>query len=137
MRGLDTNLLVRYLTRDDRAQFALASRLFEGSEATGERLFINTITLCELVWTLRGRRYAFDREAIVSALEKLLATPLLEVQARDQVWEALAEYREGGADFADYLIGRENASAGCRDTVTFDTHLAGTPGFAVLIAKGS
>ncbi len=85
MRGLDTDLLVRYVTRDDPEQFAATSRLFETSEARGEHLYVNTITLCELAWTLRGPRYGFDREAIARALEGLLAIPLFELQGRDRV----------------------------------------------------
>ena len=61
MRGLDTNVLVRYLTRDDDAQFAAASDLIEGAEHRSERLYLNIVVLCELTWVLRGSRYRFPR----------------------------------------------------------------------------
>lgn len=132
MRGLDTNILVRYITQDDPPQFAVASDLIEGAESRGERLYVNMVVLAELAWVLRGSRYRYPRSAIAAAIEKLLDIPLFELQARDQVRRALAEYRDGEADFADYLIGQKNLAVGCADTATFDTHLADSEAFAVL-----
>lgn len=132
MRGLDTNLLVRYLTGDDPGQFAAASRFLVEHEAQGERLYLNTIALCELVWTLRSSRYRYSRDAIARVLDELLATRFFEIEGRDQVRAALADYRSGEADFADYLMGHGNLAAGCRDTVTFDTKLSGSEVFQVL-----
>lgn len=138
MKGLDTNVLVRYLTQDDPSQFAAARDLLEEAERSDERLYVNAIVLCELVWVLRGTRYRRGRAEIVEALEKLLDVPLFELESRDQVAEALVDYRSGTGDFADYLIGRLNAAAGCRDTATFDMLLSDCQDFDVLVsAAGS
>ena len=48
------------------------------------------------------------------------------------VHAAFTDYRDGKGDFADYLIGRRNAAAGCEHTVTFDKDLVGHPAFVVL-----
>lgn len=130
MRGLDTNVLLRLLTGDDPAQAAVVQALFRKAEERGERFHVSAVVLCEMVWTLRG--YGFDRAETAGALDKLLATPLFEIQDRPLVRRALHEYREGRADFADYLIGWQNRQAGCSETLTFDGKLAGAPGFAVL-----
>ena len=132
MRGLDTNVLVRYLTRDEASQFATASELIEGAERRGERLYVNVVVLCELTWVLRGSRYRLTRSNIAETVEKLLDIPLFEVESRDQALAALDDYRAGEGDFAGYLIGRQNLAAGCQDTATFDTHLAGCGTFEVL-----
>ncbi len=134
MRGLDTNILVRYITRDDPSQFAVASELIEQAELQGERLYVNTVVLSELTWVLRGSRYRYPRSAIAETIEKLLGIPLFELQSRDQVLAAVAEYRVGEADFADYLIGQQNLAAGCKDTATFDTHVSDSEAFEVLRA---
>lgn len=131
MRGLDTNVLVRYITRDDPVRFASASELIEQSEAMGQRLYVNTVVLSELAWVLSGSRYRFPRSLIAETFEKLLAIPLFEIEDRDEVLVAVAEYRSGRGDFADYLIGRKNLAAGCHDTVTFDTHLGEGQAFEV------
>ena len=132
MRGLDTNVLLRYLTGDDPAQTERAEALFAEAERTSERLFLSVVALCELAWTLRGQTYRSDRGQISSILEKILATSLFEVQHRTLVRRALAEYRTGKADFADYLLGWMGQEAGCSATVTFDRKLDGAAGFSVL-----
>ncbi|HEY0783055.1 MAG TPA: type II toxin-antitoxin system VapC family toxin [Thermoanaerobaculia bacterium] len=130
MRGLDTNVLLRYLTADDATQAARVEALFAAAERNGERLFLSVIALCELSWTLRGGPYRADREQIAAVLERVLATALFEVQDRTLGRRALADYRAGGADFADYLLDWLGREAGCTDTVTFDRKLSGTDGFA-------
>lgn len=132
MKGLDTNVLMRYLTEDDSAQFARTSELLEQAEDRGDRFFVNPIVLCELAWTLRGARYRYERSAIAGAIEKLLEVPLFEIESRDQVLQALTDYRAGPRDFADYLIGWLNREAGCEETATFDSRLDGCGAFEIL-----
>ncbi|MCP3963583.1 MAG: type II toxin-antitoxin system VapC family toxin [bacterium] len=137
MRGLDTNVLVRYLTQDDPSQFAEASKLVEETESAGGRLYVNKVVLCELTWVLRGSRYGFDRPVIAEVIERLLEVPVFELEDRDEVAGAVAEYRAGKADFADYLIGQHNLAAGCEDTVTFDTRTGDSEAFEVLAGATS
>ncbi len=106
--------------------------MIEQAELDGERLYINTVVLVEMTWVLRGNRYRLTRPIISETLEKLLDIPLFEIEDRDQVLAALAEYRAGRADFADYLIGRKNLAAGCEDTATFDRYLVDSKAFEVL-----
>jgi predicted nucleic-acid-binding protein len=58
MIGLDTNLLIRYLTKDDRAQYAKAKRLIDEAVEQDERLLINGMVLCEVTWCSRPSRYS-------------------------------------------------------------------------------
>ena len=132
MRGLDTNVLLRSFIVDDLIQAKAVRRGLEEAQAREERLFISTIVLCELIWTLRGKPYAFDRATLSNSLDTLLNNDLFEIQHRDLVRGALQDFREGKADFADYLVGWENREAGCRDTLTFDRDLAVSPGFSLL-----
>ena len=131
MRGIDTNILVRFLTVDDPAQSRTVEALMETVEAQDDRLHINSVTLCELAWVLRSR-YRMSREKISSALESLLSVTILEIQDRDLVEKALYDFRTGSASFPDYLIGWNNQKAGCMDTLTFDRTLASYPGFSLL-----
>jgi len=135
VRGLDTNVLLRYLMADDLEQSPIARALLDTAEEAGDRFFLSLVALCELCWTLRGRPYSLDRIDLSNVVGKLLEARLFEIQDRDLVRRALADYRQGRADFADYLIGRLNRSAGCSDTVSFDGKLDGAEGFSVLGAK--
>jgi predicted nucleic-acid-binding protein len=132
MRGLDTNVLARYVLADDLEQARTARDLIEGAEEQGDLLYISVIALCELVWVLRSAPHRLDRSAIAEVLQILLDTSTFEVQDRDLVRRALAEFRDGSADFPDYLLGWVNQRAGCQDTVTFDRKLRGAPGFSWL-----
>lgn len=123
MRGLDTNILLRLLTRDDPEQTPRAEKVLSEAQRTGESLFVSTVVLCELVWALRGARFGRSRAEISQALAVLLNIPTFEVQNRREVRRALAAFDEGRADFADYLLGELARNAGCRDTLTFDKAL--------------
>ncbi|MEE8584736.1 MAG: PIN domain-containing protein [Acidobacteriota bacterium] len=129
---MDSNILIRYLSADDAQQTAAARSLLEQGEEQGERFHISTTVLCELIWTLRGRPYHLDRPAITSAIEQLSVTPLFVLQSRELVLKALQDYRQGRADFPDYLNGWQDRQAGCKDTLTFDRELAREEGFTLL-----
>lgn len=122
MIGLDTNVLVRYLTQDEPQQSRAANALVAAAVTAGERLFVGAVVLCEMVWVLR-ESYGSTKAEIVSALEHLLATAQIEIGQKDLAREALEDYRKGRGDFADYVIGRAAREAGCERTVTFDRRL--------------
>lgn len=122
MIGLDTNVLVRYLTHDDAKQFQEASALLLGLEKHQQSAYLSTITLCETVWVL-ARAYKIDRTQIVAALDKLLDTGLFNIDDKDAVREAVDLYRAGKGDFADYLVGVRARNAGCTTMATFDEAL--------------
>ena len=119
MTGLDTNVLVRYLTRDEPEQYRAAKAFVESTCTKEHPGLIGPVVLCELVWVLTGA-YAATKEEVVRVIDQLLRTRQLVVQHRDVVRRALADYTNGAADFADCLIGQMNQEAGCRETVTFD-----------------
>ncbi len=129
MRGLDTNILVRFLTADEPTQSETTRWLIEATEAEGENLHISLLVLAELVWVLRGGRYGFSRSEVADALEALLDATVFEIQDRDLVRRANTAFRAGPADFSDYLIGEIDRRAGCTTTLTFDRRLAATEGF--------
>jgi predicted nucleic-acid-binding protein len=131
MTGLDTNVLVRYLTQDDPGHARRAEAVLTEAASKGERCFIGSIVLCELTWVLRGA-YGRPKGDVVRTLDLILATRQFDIGDKDLVREALDAYRHGRADFADYLIGATHRSAGCDDTVTFDRRLADARQFRVL-----
>jgi predicted nucleic-acid-binding protein len=131
MIGLDTNVLVRYLTRDDPAQYAKAAAFIAAAAARGEQFIVNTAVLCELEWVLRTA-YGCPREDIARALEQILATAQFEVERLDEARHALGDFRATNADFSDALIGRINRSLGAEHTVTFDRGLKAVETFRLL-----
>ena len=131
MIGLDTNVLVRYLTQDDPAQAQKATQAIEEGVAQGEVFYITAIVLCELVWVLEDA-YGYSRSDIQAVLDHILHTAQFRFDNKEQLWHAFNDYQTGRADFSDYLIGRLDTSAGCAETVTFDTSLKNSPHFRLL-----
>ena len=131
MIGLDTNILVRYLTQDDAAQARKANRLIDGAVGKDERLHLDVIVLCELVWVLRGA-YDFSKETVGDAVAQILDATRFSVDDRDLLREALEAYRSGQGDFSDCVLGMRNRRAGCSATATFDRGLKKNESFTVL-----
>jgi len=129
--GLDTNVLVRYLTQDDPEQARRATAAIAEGTAGGGRCHLGVVVLCELVWVLR-EAYEESKIGILKTLDLILATKQFEIAEKDLVRDALEAYRTGRADFADYLIGVSHREAGCDETVTLNRRLRGADGFHVL-----
>ena len=123
MIGLDTNVLVRYLIQDDPEQAARANDLIETNCTRQEPDRISLVVLCELTRVLAGA-YGYEKKLVVQVLEHILASRELNVEDEDIARSALAAFRRGKADFADYIIVFSNRSAGCEATYSFDRKLA-------------
>src|SRR3990172_6248268 len=126
MKGVDTNVLIVYLVADDETQAAKAKRYIKSTT-----IYVNCIVLCEIVWVLESA-YGYDKEEIVSLLERLLSTHEIEVEDADIAQAALHDYRRSGAGFTDCLIGQRNATHGCVETGSFDKRAKGAAGFTIL-----
>lgn len=131
MIGLDTNVVIRYLTQDDPKQAAAASRLFEGSLSADKPGYIALITLCEIAWVLADC-YGADRSRIRAVIEGLLGSKQILVEDADLVWRALRASQDSTADFSDALVGQTMTARGCEKIVTFDKSAAKLPGFELL-----
>jgi len=129
--ALDTNLLVRLLIQDDASQARAVERLFVRARRDRTPLFVADVMLCELVWVL-ARRAKQPRTEIAVALEWLLDAESIVVSDARIARRALAAYRGGAGDFADYLIREQALAAGAVEVVTFDRAVRGEPGFKVL-----
>lgn len=128
MIGLDANVLVRYITRDDEQQWQQAAEVIE----SGQKCFISNIVLCELVWVLRGKSYQFSKDEILQALEMMIQSAVFEYENRTAVYQALQRSKQGSGDFSDYLIGAIARQLGCQQTATFDKKLSSEKGFQLL-----
>lgn len=119
MIGVDTNVLVRFLVRDDEAQFERARRLIKRETGRGESVFISQLVLLETEWVLRSR-YGVTKTAMIAALAALLEARELQFEDEPSVEEAVFVWKDCSAEFADCLINAHHHSLGCRATATFD-----------------
>jgi predicted nucleic-acid-binding protein len=127
--GLDTNVLVRYVMQDDPRQSPRATRLVESLSAD-QPGFVPLVAVLELAWVLAGS-YDLTRAQVAAVLGTLLRSKELLVDRADLVMQALGRYGQG-ADFADALLERLAAAAGCTSTLTFDAGAARHAGMALV-----
>ncbi len=131
MIGVDTNVLVRYLTQDALRQSAAAVQLIERRLSDEQPGFVSTLVLAELCWVLRSL-YAVSPVELADTLADLLSVPVFTFEARDAALRALDRVREHGGEYPDALIHEIAAGAGCSVTYTFDRRAAGSSGMSLL-----
>jgi predicted nucleic-acid-binding protein len=128
--GLDSNVLVRYLTQDDAVQSKKADQLIEKALSAGDPLYLNQIVICEVSWVL-GSAYGYGMSELADTIEKILTAAQFAFEDKNSLWQALAAFRTSGSDFADCLIGARNFGAGCVTTLTFDKRAGRLPQFSL------
>ena len=131
MNGVDTNVVLRYLVQDDPAQTNAVAKIIMAAAARREPLFISVPVLCEVAWVL-NTTYKQSRESSAETIQLLLDSAAFDIEREQQVAESLRRYRNGRADFADYLIGILARERGCKLTYTFDRRLRDAREFKVL-----
>lgn len=131
MIGLDTNVLVRYITQDDPAQARKATELIETRLTEQEPGFISIVVMAELVWVLE-RAYRLGPVAIAACIASVLQTDVFVVEDEQEVFAGMMALKKGWGSFADALIAALGAKAGCLNTVTFDRKALRLPGYAPL-----
>lgn len=130
MIALDTNVLVRFLTQDDDAQFQLAADLIEGCtrDLPG---YVCREVMIELVWVLE-RAYKYSREEIADALLSIVTASQLSVENAQDIASIVNLYRDECYDFADLMIRQAAQRTESRILKTFDQKLARLDGVELL-----
>ena len=128
MIGLDTNILVRLLVRDDEDQHQRVVELLRRGADEGETFFVGDIVLAEVVWVLASR-YRCTRDDISAVVRRLAEVQELVLESTDRVLRALRAFERGKGGFADYLIAERARDAGCSSVATFDRALHADGGF--------
>jgi predicted nucleic-acid-binding protein len=125
--GVDTNILIRYLTQDDPISSPRANGLIEETLTAANPGFVNLIVLVETAWVLR-RAYRYSCEDVADEVERLLQIESLILDHEDEVFATIVALRRGLGEFADALIAALNSGVGCTHTLTFDRRAARLPG---------
>jgi predicted nucleic-acid-binding protein len=117
MRAVDTNVLVRLMTRDDARQAAAADVFIENGA------WVSILALAETIWVLEAV-YERSTASLVTAIEMLLDHKHLTVQDSDAVAAALELFRSRPAlGFSDCLLLQLARKAGHLPLGTFDRGL--------------
>ena len=104
MIGLDTNVLLHYLTQDDPAQSRQATELIEQRLSEENPGFISVVAMVEVAWVLE-RSYRLADADIATTIERVLQAAELIVESEQEVFTSMIALRQGQGSFADALIG--------------------------------
>jgi len=118
MIGLDTNVLVRFLTHDDPAQTPVAIKLVRSLSPSSPG-FVSLVALAELTWVLASL-YKLEKSEVELVVENLLRSDALVLEQSEIVWQALRRFKICNAGFSDCLLERCGHAAECLYTFTFD-----------------
>jgi len=117
MRAVDTNVLVRLVTRDDEKQVVAAESFIS------KGAWVSNLVLIEATWVLAAV-YELTHPEIATAVEMLLHHRDLTIQDSNTVAAALEHYRRRPAlGFSDCLILEVARKAGHLPLGTFDRGL--------------
>ncbi len=131
MRFLDTNIFIRYLTRDDPEKADACLALFRRLEAGAEEATTCEAVVSEVVDVLASPRtgYGLDRDDIRARLAPLLTLRGLYLADRSVHLHALDIYVEHSQlDFEDALIAAHMHRQGLTDVLSYDTGFDRLPG---------
>lgn len=122
MRAVDTNVLVRLVTRDDSRQVAKADQWIEGGA------WVSHLALAETTWVL-STVYDLKPAAIHETVTMLLDHRHLTIQDPDAVAAALDQFKAKPAlGFSDCLMLEIARKFGHLPLGTFDRGVAGLDG---------
>ncbi|MBN1999731.1 type II toxin-antitoxin system VapC family toxin [candidate division KSB1 bacterium] len=131
MKGIDTNILVRFLTNDDRRQARLVYDMFKKAESNQDEFFVPLLVVLELIWVLESV-YTIPRNEILDSLNDLLLLPVLKFESQSIVQQFTQNARETDNDLSDLLIAQTARSHGCQTVITFDKKAAESHMFELL-----
>ena len=130
MIAVDSNVLIRFLVRDDELQAQAARKLLESLTSERKGFVCREVTI-EVVWVLT-RAYGFARDQIANTLEELVCTKHIIVEAAADVVRAANHYRSGNVGFADLMIAAAAARVGASPVYTFDRKAAPLEGVRLI-----
>ena len=131
MIAVDTNVIVRFLVRDDEKQAEAVRRRLKQAEMDRERLLIPLLVVLETIWVLESA-YDKTRDEILNSIRDMRQMPVFDFEADDVVEHFLTDGDDARADLADILIAHAAQDEGCNNGITFDKNAAKLPFFELL-----
>lgn len=131
MIAIDTNVIVRFLVRDDERQAEAARKRLKQAELARERLFIPLLVVLETIWVLESA-YDKSRSEILDSIQEMRRMPVFEFEADGVIERLVNDGLRHKADLADILIAHSAQASACDAGITFDKAAAKLPFFNLL-----
>jgi len=119
MKALDTNVLVRFLVKDDEPQAKKVYTLFKQAETDKNYFYVPLLVVLETIWVLDSV-YEIPRKEILDSINEILLMPILKLEAKPTIQRFIFLARENKIDLSDILIACAAKISGCEKILTFD-----------------
>lgn len=119
MKAIDTNVLVRFLVKDDKQQSEVVYNIFKRTEIEKKELLVPVLVVLETLWVLDSV-YEVPRQKILDSINALLLMSVLKFEAQTAIQRFLLSARENRIDLSDLLIACSAKYSGCDTVLTFD-----------------
>ena len=119
IRFIDTNVLLRYLTRDDERMARASLDLLLSIESGQQSAIASPLVIFETVFTLQSF-YRIDREQIRSLLAPIIALDGLQLDGKTVFLHALDIYVDVNVSFADSFNAAFMMARGIDEVYTWD-----------------
>ncbi|NYT00236.1 MAG: type II toxin-antitoxin system VapC family toxin [Methanocellales archaeon] len=121
MRFIDTNLLLRYLTKDDEEKAQKVLNLLKKVEKNEEKVIASSLVIFETIFTLESY-YKISRQEIKNLLAPILNLRGLRLQDKEVYQEALDLYtQQKKISFADAFNATFAIKNGVKEIYSYDT----------------
>lgn len=97
---IDTNIILRFLLKDNKIQYPQARKIFEKTERGKINIWTTDVVILELIWTLKSL-YGYDRFTIKEKVEGMFALPNFDILNKKLILQALQDFANKNLDFAD------------------------------------
>jgi predicted nucleic-acid-binding protein len=119
MKALDTNILVRFLVKDDERQSRAVYNAFKDAEAESKFYWVPLPVVFEIIWVLDSA-YGISRREILDSLSEMLSMPILRFEAQAAIQRFIVLAQNTPIELSDVLIACAATASGCESILTFD-----------------
>ncbi len=119
MKGIDTNILIRFLVGDDKQQAKIVYNIFKKLELDKNELFVPLLVILELIWVLESV-YEISRTEILDSIQELLLMPIFNFEHLTALQQFTNDGQGNKYDLSDLLIAYAAKAQGCESVITFD-----------------
>lgn len=119
MKGIDTNILIRFLIGDDELQAKKVYNIFKKVESEKNELFVPLLVILELIWVLESV-YEIPRTEIIDSISGLILMPILKFEHQSSLQQFTHSAQGNRYNLSDLLIAHSAKAQGCETVITFD-----------------
>ena len=119
MKGIDTNILIRFLIGDDELQSKRVYNIFKKAESEKKEFFVPLLVILELIWVLESV-YEIARTEILDSISELILMPILKFEHQSALQQFTHSAQDNRYDLSDILIANSAKAQGCETVITFD-----------------